>query len=239
MNSTLLWRDIPVTVRHSQRARRVWIKVHAGKGVEVVLPFRVFGAEVPVILERHGEWIAARLADLAAKGAAPGQDLVPGTVNFPLVDREFTVARETAGRPELRVEGGVVRLWLPPRHETAGVLLLQRWLIAMGQGVLVPLCRDVAAEVGIPIAGVAVRNQVSRWGSCSAAGRISLNAKLLFLSEDLARHVVLHELAHIEHRNHGPRFWACLRRLDPLTDCHETQLRHVWATLPAWSKWRP
>lgn len=224
MNKTMHWRGIPVTVRRSRRANQVWLRMRAGKGVEVVLPYRAFAAEVPVILERHREWIDERLAEMTRRGDAPGQQLLPDSVALPFLGRKFRIQRETADRPGLRIDAVDLGLFLPRGDEESGVLLLQRWLIMTGKQALTPFCHAVAAEKGIAISGVTVRNQASRWGSCSATGGISLNAKLLFLTTELAHHVVLHELCHIAHRNHGPNFWAELQSLDPLTAVHEHQL---------------
>lgn len=238
MNKTILWRDIPVTVRRSARAKKVWLKVRSGKGIEVVLPYRAFASEVPAILERHRDWITERWAELTARGEAPGQELLPHRVELSLLGREFEVRVQKAAQAELHADGASIRLFLPTGEETVGAELLQRWLVAQGKHILVPLCWRIAAEQGVAIAGAGVRNQASRWGSCSAAGMISLNAKLLFLEPPLVRHVVLHELCHVAHRDHGPTFWTRLRELDPLVDTHETQLRHAWSGLPLWSKWR-
>ncbi|MBX3020747.1 MAG: M48 family metallopeptidase [Bdellovibrionales bacterium] len=54
---------------------------------------------------------------------------------------------------------------------------------------------------------VSVRGQITRWGSCSARGEISLNMKLMCAPEAVIDYVVIHELAHIQHLNHSPRFW--------------------------------
>ncbi|MEQ9093423.1 MAG: M48 family metallopeptidase [Miltoncostaeaceae bacterium] len=58
----------------------------------------------------------------------------------------------------------------------------------------------------------------SRWGSCSAAGRLSLSWRLLLAPEWIADHVVDHEVCHLVHLDHSPAFWSLLRAVDPRTD---------------------
>jgi hypothetical protein len=82
------------------------------------------------------------------------------------------------------------------------------------QGVLFERLRSLAALHGFRYRNAAIRNQKTRWGSCSAANNINLNIHLLNLPEHLRDYVILHELVHTEHKNHSKRFWA---RLDEIT----------------------
>ena len=232
------WNSIPVTVTRNPRARKVWLKMRSCRGIEVVLPYRISAAEVPSILERHKAWLMERLADLEIRGQAPGQNPLPDTVQLAFLDRKFCVAYGEGARPELHVADTQLRVLLPRGEAGAGALLLQMWLADLGKCHLVPFCQELAQLHGVTISGVRVRNQAGRWGSCSARGGISLNAKLLFLPRPLARNIVHHELCHVAHRNHGPAFKAALRELDPQADQHEDLIRTAWADLPAWTKWR-
>ena len=232
------WQSIPVTVTRNRRARKVWLKLRSCRGIEVVLPYRVSAAEVPSILERHSAWLLERLAELRARGEAPDQNPLPEHVELAFLGRRFDITYEEGPRAELHAGEDRLRVVLPPGAVGAGALLLQMWLVDLGKVHLVPFCRELAVAHGVALTSVRVRNQSGRWGSCSARAGISLNAKLLFLPRHLARNVVLHELCHVEHRNHGPAFWTALRGLDPLTDEHEARIRTAWAGLPAWSKWR-
>jgi predicted metal-dependent hydrolase len=232
------WQSIPVTVTRSPRARKVWLKMRSCRGLEIVLPYSVSASEVPAILERHQKWIQTHLAQLSARNEAPGQNPLPETILFPFLDRKYRVCYEEGPRVRLSAKGDVLHVYVPPGEVLSGALILQRWLVELGKTHLAPLCRELAAEHGVGISGVRVRNQQGRWGSCSARFGISLNAKLLFVEQHLARHVILHELCHVEHRNHGPAFWSALRRFDPFTDSHELKIRKAWAELPGWSKLR-
>ena len=57
---------------------------------------------------------------------------------------------------------------------------------------------------------IAVRDQRSRWGSCSSRGHIAINVRLVNLPEHLQEYIILHELCHLQHLNHGPDFWKLL-----------------------------
>lgn len=71
---------------------------------------------------------------------------------------------------------------------------------------------ELARTHGFVFEGMSIRAQKTRWGSCSANNRISLNIQLLVLPPRLRDYVLLHELVHTRIKNHGPEFWASLDR---------------------------
>ena len=74
---------------------------------------------------------------------------------------------------------------------------------------------ELARLHGFALPAVSVRNQRTRWGSCSPSGRISLNWRLVQLPPAVRDYVLLHELTHLRHLNHSARFWRELARLCP------------------------
>lgn len=84
---------------------------------------------------------------------------------------------------------------------------------------------ELAAETGLDVKTVSVRNQRSRWGSCSAGGGISLNWRLIQTPEFVRDYIIYHELAHLLEMNHSSRFWAQVERLCP-----------HWRAAEAWLK---
>jgi len=73
--------------------------------------------------------------------------------------------------------------------------------------------RELSEQHGLPFERVTIRNQKTRWGSCSARNAISLNLKLARLPEELMDYVILHELAHTKIKGHGKKFWSLLNEL--------------------------
>lgn len=77
--------------------------------------------------------------------------------------------------------------------------------------------RELADRYGFTVGKVFIKHNKSNWGSCSVRSNINLNLNLMRLPEDLRDYVMLHELAHLRHANHGPQFHALLDAL--CTDC--------------------
>jgi predicted metal-dependent hydrolase len=80
------------------------------------------------------------------------------------------------------------------------------------------------------IKNILIRDNISRWGSCSRDGSISLNLRLLFMPEGILDYVIVHELAHTKYRSHGPRFWALVERIMP-----DHKERRRWLKENGWS----
>lgn len=74
---------------------------------------------------------------------------------------------------------------------------------------------------------VAIRNQRSRWGSCSTLGNLNFNYKILFLSPELVDYIIVHELCHLQEFNHSKQFWDLVARALPEYATHKRVLRTV------------
>lgn len=85
--------------------------------------------------------------------------------------------------------------------------------------------KKFVAATGIEIARVSVRNQRTRWGSCSRRGLISLNWRLIQTPDFVRDYIILHELAHRRHLNHSTRFWDEVERLCPEWKAAEAWIR--------------
>ena len=81
--------------------------------------------------------------------------------------------------------------------------------------ILVGRLEEIAQQHGYKYNRVSIRNQKTRWGSCSGNNNISLNVKLTLLPDELRDFIILHELVHTKAKNHGKKFWNEMLKVEP------------------------
>ena len=77
------------------------------------------------------------------------------------------------------------------------------------------IAQSEAAGLGVEYRRITIRDQVSRWGSCSSGGALSFNWRLVLAPHDVLDYVVVHEVCHLVEHNHGPAFWRLVERRRP------------------------
>lgn len=221
-------------VRISRRARRLSMRVFPGGRVEVVVPPGIGIPAIERFVARHRDWAERRSREYALL-APHTASRRPETIELALLDRSWTVAYEMARRGSVQDEGsGVLRVRSTEqtdRHVSAALL---RWLGGIATLELGQRLDALADELGIGYARMHLRRQRTRWGSCSAAGTISLNVCLMFQRPAVVRYLMIHELCHRRHMNHSDRYWQLVESFEPGWRALDAELLKGWRHVPAW-----
>lgn len=134
--------------------------------------------------------------------------------------RQFEIAFIPSDRfGSKRVKGKLVEVKVvedhPEKTKMASNLAKKRIVEAVMPSLLEKVNVLNDEHFGADIGKLTVRDNKSRWGSCSPGGDISLNFRLLFLPEEILDYVIVHELAHTKYRSHGVRFWGLVEKAIP------------------------
>jgi len=214
---------VPCEIRRSARGRRIRLSLGAQNQAVLQVPPRASIREALDFLQRQGDWLQRQLhkapppvalaAHLAKNPRLSGLGReFAVTLNFTLA-RPFFVHSERDGAVEFRYPAG-----------EGGEAVLHRLLREFAEAVLPPRVQLLAQVHHLRVRRVSVRDQGTRWGSCSASGTVSLNWRLVLLPVNLHDYVVLHELAHLTEMNHSTAYWDLLRTYDPRSEVHDREL---------------
>ncbi|HEY5666049.1 MAG TPA: SprT family zinc-dependent metalloprotease [Gammaproteobacteria bacterium] len=221
-------------VRESTKARRLILQVVPPRTVEVVVPHGMRPAIVQEFIEAHKDWI--RRAERELIQAYPIVDLRPAQVELVATGERFDVhyARAANGTASYRQRDRELRLYCARGDHTDAPNLLRRWLLRQAREQLKPWLEREAEIAGLMPRSIQVRLQKTRWGSCSSAGNISLNAALMLVAPELVRYLLIHELVHLKHLSHSRRYWKAVAGYEPDYRRLDRQLAACWARMPSW-----
>ncbi len=217
-----------VSVKVSKRARSFRLSLPAS-GPLLTLPERARWADAEAFLHRHRHWLAARLPRTAsAQVLGTGMDL-------PLRGELHRV--EASGMLRGRVERGAdefgpfLRVPGDVQHQPRR---LYDWLKAEALAELQQSSAFHAGRLGVSVKQVRLRNQSSRWGSCSSTGNINYNWRLILAPPFVLDYVAAHEVAHLVEMNHSPAFWSTVTRTLPDMERGRAWLKAHGRGLMAW-----
>lgn len=210
----------------NRRARRYILRVATDGAARVTIPRGGSLREAHAFLRDQAGWLDRQRARMRVVSAErDGGWQVGGRI---LVGGESVQVRAADAAGHVVALGSHV-VELDPRHPPRRSLVAH--LRALASRELPPRVGELATRLSLSPARVLIRDQRSRWGSCSPSGTISLNWRLVQMPARVADYVIVHELMHLEQPNHSRRFWRLVREACPWTDEARAWLRRHGAAL--------
>ncbi len=193
---TLGDQTIPYTLKRSLRARMIWLQIHSERGLSVTVPRYYNVDEIPTYLVSKSRWILRHLKRIRRE--------------LPFTDIDTTVPQTALcykGNPMPFIkEDHNITYCLPDgsRVDYAGALI---WLRQQAQEIIPSRVHLYSQEIGARFARISIRDQKTRWGSCSQLGNLNFNWRLIMAPEPVLDYVIIHELCHLKRMSHGKVFW--------------------------------
>jgi len=224
-------RQLPILYRRNPLARRYRLYVDRDGQPRVTVPRRGSLREAERFVRQHFDWLTgqverarARLASNA--GWSHGTEIMfRGRLARIELDERDGLRRIKITEEEIPVTGA----GSAGEIELRPLVVKHLWLLACRE--LPARVRELAAQHSVPVRRVTVRNQRSRWGSCSRRGTISLNWRLVQVPYEVRDYIIVHELMHLREMNHSSRFWAHVAAAFPGFEVCEGWLRKHGRTL--------
>lgn len=216
-------RKFPVDVRRRRGIRHMRLRFTVRNRIVVSMPWHGSDRTCLKFIDQNRQWLERQI-DAAPKMISI-REWLSQSPKLSVEGHSFavTILASSNRRSSYHVEEDAARieLRLPVGAGDEALALLVR---KFAKESLSRHAAELAKPLGLGLAKVSVRDQCSRWGSCSSRRTISLNWRLVLIQPRLQDYVIYHELAHLTEMNHSRRFWNLLERYDPNRRKHEVEL---------------
>lgn len=221
---------IPYTLRRSPTARKARITVTPGQ-VDVVVPYNANDDQIAQILEKKRAWIFEHHQRMAERLA--GMHTIRRFMTGAKIPYRGRLARLTVGTTDDRMVSIAYRSGfkidcphqIPEEGRDAVIESeLRLWMKTRLRRDLQALARPLATRLGARPKEIRVKDQGTMWGSCGQDRVVNLNWRLVFAPKQVLEYALVHEMAHLKQRHHGPEFWSVVRSLMPDYETHKAWL---------------
>ncbi len=211
------------------RARSLRITINQRGEVVVTTPRFTPKIVVELFVRQQQGWITKQLAKI--KTLAPATD----SHQLQLFGQNYHIVEIADGRRGRGVHLDpehhqllINHVALPPATKnlsSSGQTMLTRYLKQTAEKYLFPRTKQWATTMGLTFHKLTLREQKTRWGSCSSQGDISFNWRLVHHPPEVIDYVIIHELAHRVQMNHSAAFWNVVKKYDPAFAEHKGWLK--------------
>ncbi len=209
-------------VIRTQRIKSADVRVDEG-AVSIVVPVALPNKRISQILKDKKKWISNKI--LLHREALPvsTKEYVSGS-SFSYIGRNYRLKVNRGHFSPVKLMQGRLVVTVPKGKDQPHMIrnALVRWYKHHAELKLQEKVARYAPVVGVEPKGMGIKSFKSRWGSCSAKGRIDFNWKIVMAPNRVVDYVVVHELCHIKQHDHSPKFWKAVERVMPdYLDCKE------------------
>jgi predicted metal-dependent hydrolase len=212
----LLGNDVEFGVRQSLEATkpRIDVDIH---GVTVIIPNSV-DVQPAEVLRENAAWVVEKQRDFERyRENIPDRTFEAGEM-FPLLGTERELVIEPARSHSITDTS--IRLRRSTVKQSTVKQVLENVYRREARDYFTKRADFYAEGMGVEYGKITIRNQRTRWGSCSTTGTISLNWRLVMAPPEVVDYVVVHELAHLQEANHDDMFWSLVAEYDPEYEDH-------------------
>lgn len=203
------------------RSRRRTLSLHIGRdgSVTVRAPERLSQAAIDAFVEKRRDWIKKRQQEMMRR-RPPERRFCDGEC-FLLRGAEVKLELVKQGMRSL-TQGETFKLARRDRFRARQIF--EAWYKREARAHLTDRVLHYAERMRLEHGAIRLSNARHTWGSCSSTNRLSFSWRLIMAPEEVIDYVVVHELSHVVHKNHGKRFWTMVERFSPEHKAHRAWL---------------
>lgn len=209
-----LGEEIPLTLRLSARARRMKLRVEANRSITLILPQGLSPSEGLSFIRQEQDWLCRNL-----RATQKPVFLEPGSV-IPVYGEPHKIIHAPEKRGVVSRKDGEIHVSGNAAHVPRR---LKDWAYRDIRKTVTEKVDGHTQKIQVTRGRISIRDQKSRWGSCSSAGNLNFSWRLFFMPDFVIDYITAHEVAHLVHLDHSKDFWKVTHLL-----CSEMEMAKQW-----------
>ncbi len=220
-----------VVLRKSNRAKYLAIRIKPNEGVIVTIPKRVSYKEGEFFVTNKKDWILKHLTKI--KKIEDAQILFDENTIFRTKEHKLNISKHDIAKTKVGITNSEIVVQYPSSQDVHSENIQSEIKLGITNALRIEAKKHLPRRVeelsylfNLSYNRLFLKNLKSRWGSCSVRNNINLNIHLMRLPEELIDYVILHELVHTIHKNHGKRFWTKVDNVIPNSKSLDKELKN-------------
>lgn len=214
---------IPYEERKNSRSKRLSLRIGRDK-VRVTAPCKATRREIREFVRVNQDWILAHwlkiqeeLLQIPERQYQDGETLsvLGQSLELKILKANQKTIRLRYLQEEKRIEIRLPEGIAPEDQNEAIREILEKGMKRKAREVFQAKLNKLSAQMGVSYKAFRLKEQKTRWGSCSSKGNINLNWRVILAPERVVDYLIIHELAHLKHMNHSPAFWDVVGQYCP------------------------
>jgi predicted metal-dependent hydrolase len=204
------------TVKRTNRVKTATIQIESGK-VVVSVPSRLSDSKVDALIASRSEWIEKKVSDQFSKLPRATTEFVSGQ-GLMYLGRNYRLKVYRSGVGTTGLRNGRIEVWVPDETISSQDTIkgmVEIWYKTRAEEKFKERVRLYERVVGSHATSIAVKDMRTKWGTCTALGRVTLNWRLIFAPIRIIDYVIVNELCHLLYHDHSRKFWSAVVRVIP------------------------
>ncbi len=213
---------------HKTKRKTIGIIIDSNGDVKVHAPYYVSEKQICEVVKRKADWIIKKINEVKERNLNSVCRQFASGEKFLYLGKEYTleIVEKDLGKSEVSIQGDTLAVYIPwglyaeSRRQAIEAALI-KWYKQRFAEIAKERIDKYSLQLKVAPCKVMIKNQKTRWGSCSKKRNVNLNWRLIMAPVDIIDYVVVHELCHLKVMNHSKDFWNLVASVLP--NCHESR----------------
>lgn len=215
---------VPIKIEKSRR-KTIAINIVYDGSVLVKAPLFMTDEAIGEFLMKKSSWISKKLQEVAALDLSAMKVSFKDGSTFYYLGQELTLSIESITSKVCMIKKMENKLVVYTNSDDQELIrtLVNKWYRLRAQEIINERVRSYSQFIKENVKSVTIRNQKTRWGSCTSGRGLNFNYRLVMMPPEILDYVIVHELCHLKHMNHSKEFWSEVERILP-----DMKIRKKW-----------